>query len=63
MRILIVEDDQVLLKEGQYYIDKQKQIRTSDEGNDSATDQEIIDIVTETGLSPDNTLIGNVKPD
>jgi hypothetical protein len=56
-------DDQVLLKEGQYYIDKQKQIRTSDEGNDSATDQEIIDIVTETGLNPDDTLVGNVKPD
>ena len=56
-------DDQVLLKEGQYYIDKQNQIRTSDEGNDSATDQEIIDIVTETGLNPDNTLVGTVTPD
>jgi len=56
-------DDQVLLKEGQYYIDKQNQIRTSDEGNDSPTDQEIIDIVTSTGLNPDNTIVGTVTPD
>lgn len=56
-------DDQVLLKEGQYYINKQNQIRTSDENNDSPTDQEVIDIVTLTGLNPDNTLVGPVTPD
>ena len=56
-------DDQVLLKEGQYYINKQNQIRTSDEGNDSPTDQEVIDIVTSTGLNPDDTIIGTVTPD
>jgi hypothetical protein len=56
-------DDQVLLKEGQYYINKQKQIRTSDEGNDSPTDQEVIDIVTLTGLNPNNTIVGSVTPD
>jgi len=56
-------DDQVLLKEGQYYINKQNQIRTSDKGNDSPTDQEVIDIVTLTGLNPDNTLVGPVTPD
>jgi hypothetical protein len=55
-------DDQVLLKEGQYYIDKQEQIRTSDEGNDSPTDQEVIDLVTSTGLDPNNTIGGVVTP-
>jgi hypothetical protein len=55
-------DDQVLLKEGQYYINKQNQIRTSDEGNDSPTDQEIIDIVASTGLNPDDTITGTVTP-
>lgn len=56
-------DDQVLLKEGQYYVNKQNQIRTSDEGNDSPTDQEVIDIVTLTGLDPNNTIVGSVTPD
>jgi hypothetical protein len=56
-------DDQVLIKEGQYYIDKQNQTRTSDQGNDSPTDQEVIDIVTTTGLNPNNTLVGPVTPD
>jgi hypothetical protein len=56
-------DDQVLIKEGQYYIDKQNQTRTSDEGNDSPTDQEVIDIVTLTGLNPNNTIVGPITPD
>lgn len=56
-------DDQVLLKEGQYYIDKQNQIRTSNEGNDSPTEQEIIDIVNISGLNSNNTLVGPVTPD
>jgi hypothetical protein len=56
-------DDQVLIKEGQYYIDKQSQIRTNDTGNDSPTDQEVIDIVASTGLNPDNTVVGPVTPD
>jgi hypothetical protein len=56
-------DDQVLIKEGQYYINKQNQIRTSDEGNDSPSDQEVIDIVTLTGLDPNNTIVGPVTPD
>jgi hypothetical protein len=56
-------DDQVLIKEGQYYIDKQNQTRTSDEGNDSPSDQEVIDIVTLTGLNPDDTIGGPVTPD
>jgi hypothetical protein len=56
-------DDQVLIKEGQYYIDKQSQRSTSAEGNDNITDQEVIDIVATTGLNPDNTITGTVTPD
>jgi hypothetical protein len=56
-------DDQVLLKEGQYYINKQNQVSTSDEGNDSPSDQEVIDIVSLTGLDPNNTIVGSVTPD
>jgi hypothetical protein len=55
-------DDQVLIKEGQYYINKQNQIRTSDEGNDSPSDQEVIDLVSLTGLDPNNTIVGPVTP-
>jgi len=56
-------DDQVLIKEGQYYVDKQFQRSTSAPGNDNITDQETIDIVTATGLSPDDTIVGTVTPD
>jgi hypothetical protein len=56
-------DDQVLIKEGQFYIDKQDQIGTSDQGNDSPTDQEVTDIVTQIGYNPDNTIDGPVTPD
>jgi prefoldin subunit 5 len=56
-------DDQILIKEGQYYIDKQNQTRTSDTGNDSPTDQEVIDIVNISGLNSNNTLVGPVTPD
>jgi hypothetical protein len=56
-------DDQVLIKEGQYYIDKQGQTSTSDPGNNSPTDQEVTDIVASTGLNPDNTIVGPVTPD
>lgn len=56
-------DDQVLIKEGQYYIDKQDQTRTSDSGNDSPTDEEIIDLTTSIGLDIDNTIGGPVTPD
>ena len=55
-------DDQVLIKEGQYYIDRQFQRSTSADDNDNISDQEIIDIVTATGLNPDNTIIGTVTP-
>ena len=56
-------DDQVLIKEGEYYIDKQDQTRTSNTGNDSPTDQEVIDLTTLTGLNPDDTIGGPVTPD
>jgi len=55
-------DDQVLIKEGQYYINKQGQTSTSNQGNDSPTDQEVIDIVTSTGLNPEETIGGPVTP-
>ena len=55
--------DYILISEGQYYIDKQTARSTSDEGNDVPTDQDVIDIVTEIGLDPTNTLIGTVTPD
>lgn len=56
-------NDQILLKEGQYYIDKQNQTRTSDTENDSPTDQEVINIVNISGLNSNNTLVGTVTPD
>jgi hypothetical protein len=56
-------DDQVLIKEGQYYIDRQNQTHTSDTGNDSPTDQEVIDLTTLAGYNPDDTIGGPVTPD
>jgi hypothetical protein len=55
-------NDQVLIKEGQYYIDKQFQRSTSAQGNDNVNDQDIIDIVTKIGLDPSNTIVGPVTP-
>jgi hypothetical protein len=56
-------DDQVLIKEGQFYIDKQGQVGTSDQGNDSPTDQDITDIVTQIGYNPDDIIGGPITPD
>jgi len=56
-------NDQVLIKEGQFYIDKQGQTGTSDQGNDSPTDQEVTDIVTQIGYNPNDTIDGPVTPD
>jgi len=55
-------DDQVLIKEGQYYINKQGQTSTSNTGNDSPTDQTVIDITTQTGLNPNDTIGGPITP-
>jgi hypothetical protein len=56
-------DDQVLIKEGQYYIDKQSKLVLVITGNDSPTDQEVIDLTTLAGYNPDNTIGGPVTPD
>ena len=56
-------DDQVLIKEGQFYIDKQDQIGTSNPGNDSPTDEEVIDIGIQIGYDPNNTIGGPITSD
>jgi hypothetical protein len=55
--------DYILISEGQYYVDKLAQRSTSDQGNDSPTDQSIIDIVTGIGLDNTNTMAGTLTPD
>lgn len=55
--------DYILINEGKYYVDKQTQRSTSDEGNSTPTDQNITNIVKEIGLDPTNTIIGTVEPD
>ena len=50
-------DDQVLIKEGQYQIDKLGNVGTSDEGNSSPTNQTIIDDMNELGFNPDNVTV------
>jgi prefoldin subunit 5 len=56
-------DDQVLIKEGQLYIDRQRQTRTSDLGNDSPTDQEVLDIIESAGYNLDDVFGGTLPPD
>ena len=53
-------DDQVLIKEGQYQIDKLGNVGTSDEGNPVPANQSIINEMNELGFNPDNV---NVNPD
>jgi hypothetical protein len=55
-------NDQVLIKEGQFYVNKQSQRSTSAKGNDNITDQSVIDIVTKIGLNPNDTIVGPVTP-
>jgi len=52
-------DDQVLIKEGQYQIDKLGNIGTSDEGNSTPTNQSVINEMNELGFNPNNV---NVNP-
>jgi len=52
-------DDQVLIKEGQYYIDRQGNVGTSDEGNSFPTNQTVINEMNDLGLNPENV---NVNP-
>ena len=50
-------DDQVLIKEGQYQIDKLGNVGTSDEGNSAPTNQQIIDDMNELGFNPNNVTV------
>jgi len=52
-------DDQVLIKEAQYQINKLGNIGTSDEGNSTLTNQQIINEMNELGLNPNNI---NINP-
>jgi len=49
----------VLIKEGQYQIDKLGNIGTSDEGNSTPTNQSVINEMNELGFNPNNV---NVNP-
>ena len=50
-------DDQVLIKEGQYQIDKLGNVGTSDEGNSAPTNQTIINDMNELGLNPNDVTV------
>jgi hypothetical protein len=50
-------DDQVLIKEGQYQIDRLSNVGTSDEGNSSPTNQTIINEMNELGFNPNDNII------
>jgi len=50
-------DDQVLIKEGQYQIDKLGNVGTSDEGNSAPTNQQIIDEMNELGFNPNDVTV------
>lgn len=44
-------NDQILIKEGQYYIDLKEEMNTSDSGNDNITDEENDILMNQIGLS------------
>ena len=50
-------DDQVLIKEGQYQVDKLGNVGTSDEGNSAPTNQQIIDDMNELGFNPNDVTV------
>jgi hypothetical protein len=52
-------DDQVLIKEGQYQVDKLGNVGTSDEGNSAPTNQTIINEMNDLGFNPNDV---NVTP-
>lgn len=56
-------NDQVLLKEGELYVDRQGSIDTSNPNSTNISDEDIIDITKQIGINPDNTIIGSVTPD
>jgi hypothetical protein len=50
-------DDQVLIKEGQYQIDKLGNIGTSGEGNSAPTNQQVINEMNELGFNPNDVTV------
>jgi hypothetical protein len=56
-------NDQVLLKEGELFIDRQDLINTSDPNSSNISDEDIINITKQIGIDPNNTIIGSVTPD
>jgi hypothetical protein len=50
-------DDQVLIKEGQYQVDKLGNVGTNDEGNSAPTNQSIIDEMNELGFNPNDVTV------
>ena len=50
-------DDQVLIKEGQYQVDKLGNVGTSDEGNSAPTNQQVINEMNELGFNPNNVTV------
>jgi hypothetical protein len=50
-------DDQVLIKEGQYQIDKLGNVGTNDEGNSAPTNQQIINEMNDLGFNPENVTV------
>jgi translation initiation factor 2B subunit (eIF-2B alpha/beta/delta family) len=55
-------NDQVLIKEGEFFIDRQGDINTSDPNSINITEEEINNIVIQTGIDPNN-IIGNTTLD
>jgi translation initiation factor 2B subunit (eIF-2B alpha/beta/delta family) len=56
-------NDQVLIKEGEFYIDRQGDIGTNDPDTTNISNEDITNIVKQIGVNPDDTIIGTVTPD
>jgi hypothetical protein len=56
-------NDQVLIKEGEFYIDRQNLTSTNNPNTSNISDEEIINITKQIGIDPNNTIIGTVTPD
>lgn len=56
-------NDQVLIKEGEFYIDKQDLTGTNNPDSTNISNEEIINITKQIGVDPNNTIIGSVTPD
>jgi hypothetical protein len=56
-------NDQVLIKEGEFYIDRQGTINTNEPNSTGIPNEEITNIITQIGIDPNNTLTGTIIPD